>query len=46
MGYKMYKGARLNSIIGLKKAVEEYIQEYNNNPSITKMASKYKIGKP
>ena len=41
----MYRGAKLNSIIGLKKAVEEYICEYNNEPSITKIANKYKIGK-
>jgi hypothetical protein len=46
MGYRMYRGARLESIIGLKLAVEEYISQIKNCPSITKIATKYKIGKP
>ena len=45
MGYRMYRGARASSIIGLKNAVEEYITNIDNSPSITKIANKYKIGK-
>lgn len=41
----MYNGAKASSVKGLKLAVEEYISTYNNEPSITKIASKYKIGK-
>jgi len=42
-GYYMRKGASAKSVIGLKKAEEEYIQNYNNNPSITKISKKYGI---
>lgn len=45
LGYHMYNGAKASSVKGLKLAVEEYISEYNNEPSITKIATKYKIGK-
>lgn len=43
LGYKMYRGAKLSSIIGLKKATEEYIDNINNNPSLTKICAKYHI---
>lgn len=43
LGYHIYKGAKISSIKGLKLAVEEYISNYKNHPSITKIASKYKI---
>ena len=43
LGYKMYRGAKLSSIIGLKKATEEYIDNINNNPSLTKICTKYHI---
>ena len=41
----MYNGAKASSIKKLKLAVEEYLSQYNNQPSITKIATKYKIGK-
>ena len=43
LGYKIYRGAKLSSIIGLKKATEEYIDNINNNPSLTKICAKYHI---
>ena len=43
LGYKIYRGAKLSSIIGLKKATEEYIDNINNNPSLTKICTKYHI---
>ncbi len=43
LGYKMYRGAKLSSIIGLKKATEEYINNINNKPSLTKICAKYHI---
>ena len=45
LGYRMYSGAKASSVKNLKAAVEEYILEYANNPSITKIATKYKIGR-
>jgi hypothetical protein len=45
LGYHMYNGAKASSVKKLKLAVEEYISEYNNEPSITKIATKYKIGR-
>ena len=45
LGYHLYNGAKASSVKGLKLAVEEYISNYNNQPSITKIASKYKIGR-
>lgn len=44
MGYYIYTGASYASVIGLKNAVEEYIANYNNNPSLSKLSKKYKIG--
>ena len=44
MGYFMYTGAKYTSVVGLKLAVEEYIQNYNNKPSLSKLSKKYKIG--
>ncbi len=43
LGYHLYNGAKASSVKGLKLAVEEYISNYKNYPSITKIASKYKI---
>lgn len=45
LGYHMYNGAKASSVKSLKLAVEEYISTYDNEPSITKIATKYKIGK-
>lgn len=43
LGYHMYNGAKVSSVINMKKAIEEYVNE--ETPSITKIASKYKIGR-
>jgi len=43
MGYYIASGMKYSSVVNLKKAVEEYIQEYNNYPSIIKLSKKYKI---
>lgn len=45
LGYHLYNGAKASSVKGLKLAVEEYINNYNDQPSITKIAAKYKIGR-
>ena len=43
MGYHMYTGAKLSSIIGLKNAVEEYLN--TEKPSLTKIAKNNGIGR-
>lgn len=43
LGYVVKKGCTLKSVIGLKKATEEYISNINNKPSLTKISSKYGI---
>lgn len=43
MGYHMYTGAKLSSIIGLKRAVEEYLS--SDKPSLTKIAKNNGIGR-
>lgn len=42
-GYIIKSGYKLSTIIGLKQGVEEYIQNINNNPSLTKICKKYKM---
>lgn len=42
-GYYMYNGAKASSVIAMKSAIDEYINQIN--PSITKIASKYGIDK-
>ena len=39
----MYNGAKASSVIAMKSAIDEYINQ--DSPSITKIASKYKIDK-
>lgn len=41
----MYNGAKASSVKNLKLATEEYIAEYDNQPSATKIALKYNIGR-
>lgn len=43
LGYYMGPRMRSSTVINLKKAVDEYIKDYNNKPSISKLSRKYKI---
>lgn len=45
LGYHMYRGAKASSVKALKAAVEEYIDNYDNEPSLTKLAEKYKMSR-
>lgn len=44
LGYHMYHGAKASQVKALKLAVEEYLS-CTDNPSLTKISSKYKIGR-
>ena len=43
LGYKASKGIKTSYVIALKRAVDEYILNINNNPSLTKIGEKYGI---
>lgn len=43
LGYKPGKGLKTSYVIALKKAVDEYILNLDNNPSLTKIGEKYGI---
>lgn len=43
LGYKASKGIKTSYVIALKQAVDEYILNINNNPSLTKIGEKYGI---
>lgn len=43
LGYYMKAGMKASTVINLKKAVEEYIINVNNKPSLTKLCNKYHI---
>ena len=36
---------KYNTIIALKFAIKEYIDNINNKPSLTKLAKKYKVNR-
>ena len=40
-GFIIKQGYKLQTILGLKYGVEEYIQNIDNNPSLTKICAKY-----
>ena len=42
-GYIIKTGYKYQTVVGLKPAIEEYITNLNNKPSITKIAEKYGI---
>lgn len=42
-GYIIKTGYKYQTVVGLKPAIEEYIANLNNKPSITKIAEKYGI---
>ena len=44
LGYHMYNGAKASQVKALKLAVEEYLSN-TDNPSLTQIASKYKISR-
>lgn len=39
----MCVGMKYSTVVNLKKAIDEYIQMYDNKPSITKLSKKYNI---
>ena len=43
LGYKASKGIKSSYVIALKQAVDEYIVNLDNNPSLTKIGEKYGI---
>lgn len=43
LGYKASKGIKSSYVIALKQAVDEYVTNLNNNPSLTKIGEKYGI---
>lgn len=43
LGYKASKGIKTSYVIALKQAVDEYVLNINNNPSLTKIGKKYGI---
>ena len=43
LGYKASKGVKSSYVIALKKAVDEYVVNLDNNPSLTKIGEKYGI---
>lgn len=43
LGYKANQGVKVSYVIALKQAVDEYIANINNNPSLTKISKKYGI---
>jgi hypothetical protein len=45
LGYFIKKGYSNTTIIGLKNAIDEYIRNINDKPSLTKLSSKYGIGR-
>lgn len=45
LGYKANPGIKVDFVISLKNAVDEYIKNINNNPSLTKIGKKWNIGR-
>ena len=43
LGYKASKGVKISYVIALKQAIDEYVANINNNPSLTKIGEKYGI---
>lgn len=43
-GYYMKAGLTYHSVINIKSAVDEYIKNYNNKPSLTQISKKYHVG--
>lgn len=43
LGYKASKGIKSSYVIALKQAVDEYLANINNSPSLTKIGEKYGI---
>lgn len=40
----MHSRMKYSSVVNLKKATDEYIENYNNKPSLAKLSKKYNIG--
>lgn len=40
----MHPGMKASSVINLKNAIDEYIENYNNKPSLTKLSKKHHVG--
>ena len=43
-GYYMKAGLSYSSVINIKLAMDEYISNYNNKPSLSKICKKYHVG--
>lgn len=43
LGYTIKRGYKLSTVVGLKDATEEYLANFNNNPSLTQIAAKHGI---
>lgn len=43
LGYYMHSRMKSSSVVNLKKAIDEYIENYNNKPSLSKICKKYNI---
>ena len=43
LGYTIKRGYKLSTVVGLKAATEEYLANFNNNPSLTQIAAKHGI---
>lgn len=45
LGYIIKRGYKLSTVIGLKKAVDKYLKEIDNEPSISKISKEFNIDK-